>query len=306
MSRHLPPFAALRAFEAAARHDNFKQAAEFLCLSSSAVSYQVRSLEEFLGVQLFHREKGKPQLTSAGAAYLEEIQDIFERLKKATIAVGDSNKRPQLVLHLFHSLASCWLLPLLPSFRRQHPNFDIKLLSGVEPVEFGSGDVDAGIRYGDGVWKGLRSDFLMADQLFLVCSPEIAARLPPVDDLERLSETPLIHCSLDPMEWGAWLGAAHVSFQESQNWLNLDSRGLVLEAAAGGLGIAIGRIPYVTGYLASGRLVEPYAIRVNIPKAYYLVYPEHHAGYDTVASLRSWLLHECGLAQAARIQAQPA
>lgn len=298
MSRHLPPFAALRAFEAAACHGNFKQAAEFLCLSSSAVSHQVRSLEEFLGVQLFHREKGKPQLTSAGAAYLEEIQDIFERLRRATTAVGDRNKRPSLVLHMFHSLASCWLLPLLPNFKKKYPNFDIKLLSGIEPVEFSSDDIDAGIRYGDGSWRGLRSDFLMEDELFLVCNPEMARKLPPAGNLEQLSETPLIHCSLDPTEWGKWLAAANTSFHERQNWLDLDSRGLVLEAAAGGLGIAIGRLPYVTNYLNNGRLVEPYSIRVNTGKAYYLVYPEHHASYDTVMCLRTWLLDVCTARQA--------
>ncbi len=291
--RHLPPFAALRSFEAAARYNNFKMAAEDLCLSASAVSHQVRSLEEHLGVQLFHREKGKPVLTSTGAIYLESIQDIFARLEKATDAVAGRAKRSTLVLHLFHSLASCWLLDLLPKFKERHPDLDIKLLSSTDLVEFRSGDIDAAIRYGDGNWIGLCSDFLIDDELFLVCSPELAKKLPSIDKLDKLSEYTLIHCSLDPNEWAAWLEAAGNKKLSDANWLDLDSRGLVLEAAAGGLGIAIGRLPYVTDYLNSGRLVEPYSVRVKTGKGYYLVYPEHHANYDVVVSLRKWLLDEC-------------
>lgn len=291
--RRLPPFAALRSFEAAARHNNFKKAAEDLCLSASAVSHQVRSLEEYLGVQLFHREKGKPMLTRIGATYLESIQDIFDRLESATSTVTDRGKRSSLVLHLLHSLASCWLLGLMPKFKLLHPDLDIKLLSATGPVEFSTGDIDAAIRYGDGNWLGLRSDFLMEDELFLVCSPELAKRLPSIDNLEQLAEHTLIHCSLDPEEWKSWLAASGNKELPSAHWLDLDSRGLVLEAASAGLGIAIGRMPYVVDYLNNGRLVDPYSIRIKTGKGYYLVYPEHHTNFDTVVCLREWLLTEC-------------
>ncbi|RTE67321.1 LysR family transcriptional regulator [Amphritea opalescens] len=291
--RRLPPFAALRSFEAAARYNNFKMAAEDLCLSASAVSHQVRSLEEYLGVQLFHREKGKPTLTRIGATYLESIQDIFDRLENATNIVTDRGKRSSLVLHLLHSLASCWLLGLMPKLKLRHPDLDIKLLSATDSVEFSTGDIDAAIRYGDGNWLGLRSDFLMEDELFLVCSPDLAERLPPIENLDQLSEHTLIHCSLDPDEWKHWLAAAGNKELPSAHWLDLDSRGLVLEAASAGLGIAIGRMPYVVDYLSNGRLVEPYSVRIKTGKGYYLVYPEHHANFDTVVSLRDWLLDEC-------------
>ena len=140
---------------------------------------------------------------------------------------------------------------------------------------------------------GVRAALRQGDELFLVCNPETSKKLPPLGKLEQLSQTPLIHCNLDPAGWGTCLAAAKTSFHESQNWLDLDSRSLVLEAAAGGLGLAIGRLPYVTNYLNNGRLVEPYSIRVDTGKGYYLVYPEHHASYDTVMSLRTWLLDEC-------------
>lgn len=291
--RRLPPFAALRSFEAAARHNNFKLAAEDVCLSASAISHQVRSLEEYLGIQLFHREKGKPILTRTGAVYLESIKEIFDNLESATNAVTQRGKRSSLTLNLLHSLASCWLLSLLPKLKIRHPGLDIKLLSATGPVEFSSDDIDAAIRYGDGSWLGLHSDFLMEDELLLVCSPEVAKSLPAIGKLEQLAEQTLIHCSLSPDEWKDWLNAAGNDSFTSSHWLDLDSRGLVLEAASSGLGIAIGRMPYVSEYLKTGRLVEPYYTRVKTGKGYYLVYPEHHANFDNVVNLRQWLLEEC-------------
>jgi LysR family glycine cleavage system transcriptional activator len=291
--RRLPPFAALRSFEAAARHNNFKLAAEDVCLSASAVSHQVRSLEEYLGIQLFHREKGKPILTSTGAVYLESIKEVFDILESATNSVTKRSKRSSLTLNLLHSLASCWLLSLLPKLKTKHPELDIKLLSATGPVEFSSDDIDAAIRYGDGNWLGLQSNFLMEDELLLVCSPEIAKSLPSIKQIEALSQQTLIHCSLAADEWKNWLLAAGSDSFTSSHWLDLDSRGLVLEAASSGLGIAIGRMPYVAEYLKSGRLVEPYPIRVKTGKGYYLVYPEHHANFDNVVKLREWLLEEC-------------
>ncbi|XQW86672.1 LysR substrate-binding domain-containing protein [Thalassotalea piscium] len=291
--RRFPPFAALRSFEAAARYNNFKLAAEDLCLSASAVSHQVRSLEEYLGVQLFHREKGKPTLTSIGAEYLEKIQDVFDRLESATNATTNRGKRSSLTLQLLHSLASCWLLLLLPKLKQRCPNLDIKLMSATTPVEFSSGDIDAAIRYGDGNWLGLQSDFLIEDELLLVCTPEIAKELPSIENLKELSDHTLIHCSLTPEEWKEWIKATGNEHFNSDHWLDLDSRGLVLEAASSGLGIAIGRMPYVEEYLKNGRLVEPYSIRAKTGKGYYLVYPEHHAKFDNVVHLREWLLEEC-------------
>ncbi|ARD43537.1 LysR substrate-binding domain-containing protein [Colwellia sp. PAMC 21821] len=291
--RRFPPFAALRSFEAAARYNNFKLAAEDLCLSASAVSHQVRSLEEFLGVQLFHREKGKPILTNIGTEYLEQIQDVFDRLENATNSTLKRGKRSSLTLQLLHSLASCWLLLLLPKLKVRCPNLDIKLLSATTPVEFSSGDIDAAIRYGDGNWLGLQSDFLMEDELLLVCSPDLIDELPSIDNLKQLEQQTLIQCSLAPEEWKDWIKETGNEHFSSENWLDLDSRGLVLEAASSGLGIAIGRMPYVVEYLKNGRLIEPYSVRAKTGKGYYLVYPEHHAKFENVVHLREWLLEEC-------------
>lgn len=291
--RKFPPFAALRSFEAAARRNSFKLAAEDVCLSASAVSHQVRSLEEYLGVQLFHREKGKPILTNIGATYLEKIDDIFDRLESATNEVKDRGKRPSLTLQLLHSLASCWLLALMPELTARHPALDIKLLSSTNVVEFSTGDFDAAIRYGDGYWQGLCSDFLVEDEQFLVCNPEIAKSLPKLESLEQLSSQTLIQNSLEPDEWNNWFEAAGINPVSGTNSIELDSRGLVLEAAASGLGIAIGRLPFVASYINSGRLVEPYSVRRKTGKGYYLVYPEHHANFENVLNLREWLLEVC-------------
>lgn len=296
--RRLPPFAALRAFEAAARYNNFKKAAEDICLSASAVSHQVRSLEEFLGVQLFHRESGKPQLTATGADYLRSIQDIFNRLDVATNDITARSKRRTLVVNLYPSLASCWLLSRLPAFRAGNPDVDIKFLSSVTPLEFGREDIDVAIRYGDGDWVGMRSDFLFHDELFLVCGPQLAERLPPLDQLEALSEQTFLYCSQDPDEWPQWFQTAGTRPPEVRHRMDFDSRAQVLEAVAGGLGIAIGRQPYMANFIESGRLCSPYPIRLRTGMGYYLVYPEHHAGYENVESFRTWMLEECQMLNA--------
>lgn len=297
MPRRLPPFAALRAFEAAAMHNNFKKAAEDIHLSASAVSHQVRSLEEYLGVQLFSRESGKPRLTNAGAIYLEDIQLIFDKLEIATKSISERSKRQSLVVNLFHSLASCWLIPHLSVFQKEHPEVDIKLLSSYEPVEFTASDIDIAIRYGEGNWVGLKSDFLFHDELTLVCSPELAEKLPPLDQASQLKAFTQIRCDLDPSEWKSWFNQAKVDMPEFQNSLELDSRAQVLEAAAGGLGIAIGRMPYVHEDLKNGRLCTPYALKFRCQQRYYLVYPEHHSNYTSVACFREWLLQECSKLQ---------
>ncbi len=294
MRRNIPPFASLRAFEAAARHNSFKLAAEDLCLSASAISHQVRSLEEQLGVNLFSREKGKIKLTAAGANYLDKIQDIFDQLDLATREIPRRGKRCSLVVNLFPSMASCWLLPRLQVFQAANPDVDIKLLGSFSPLEFSSDDIDLAIRYGSGDWAGLCSDFLFYDELFLICSPRQVTELPLSDRLHELSEHTLIHCSHHPNEWQQWFEMAGSGELEIKHRMDLDSRSLVLDAVAGGLGIAIGRTPFTNDYIENKRVCDPYHLRLRSGMGYYLVYPEHHAGYETVVKFRDWLLAESG------------
>ncbi len=294
MRRNLPPFASLRAFEAAARHNSFKLAAEDICLSPSAISHQVRSLEEQLGVNLFNREKGKIKLTDPGAVYLDKLQGIFDQLDLATREISKRGKRSSLVVNLLPSMASCWLLPRLPVFQATNPGVDIKLLGSFAPLEFSSDDIDLAIRYGSGDWTGLHSDFLFNDELFLICSPQQAPSLPPPERLHELSEHTLIHCSLHPNEWQQWFEMAGSGELEIKRRIDLDSRSLVLDAVAGDLGIAIGRTPFTDDYIESERVCDPYHLRLRSDKGYYLVYPEHHVGYDNVVKFRDWLLSECG------------
>ncbi len=292
MRRNLPPFSALRAFEAAARHDSFKLAAEHICLSASAISHQVRSLESHLGVSLFSREKGKPRLTSAGVDYLQKIQCIFDQLDLATSEISDRGKRSSLVVNLLPSLASCWLLPRLSMYQTANPDVDIKLLGSYSPLEFSANDIDLAIRYGSGDWAGLCSEFLFSEELFLICNPMQVNDLPKLDQLHELSEHTLIHCTQHAGEWQQWFEMAGCGELQIKHRMDLDNRALVLEAVAEGLGIAIGRTPLTKDYIESKRICDPYNIRMNTGMGYYMVYPEHHAGYENVAKFRDWLLVE--------------
>jgi len=292
--RRLPPCVALRAFEAAARHGNFRRAAEDICVSPSAISHQVRALEDNLGVQLFFRDGGKPRLTSAGEQYYHDIEKIFDRLSAATRRVKSVGRQTTLSVQLFPSLVSCWMLRRLPTFQSQHPGVDIRIVSSLEQANFGIGDVDVAIAYGSADWPGLHCDFLHEEEVYLICSPELADELPALKDPDALRDQTMIHCSIEPDEWSMWF--YHTGQRKPQHCRHLEfnSRAMVLDAVADSMGVALGRTPFVLDYLDDGKVIAPYSFKFKTGFGYSLVYPEPNARYEGVAHFRTWLLREFG------------
>src|ERR1700684_1981955 len=233
MTPRLPSLNGLRAFEAAARHLSFTNAASELNVTQTAISHQIRRLEEELGIRLFVRQNRALALTSEARDYLPGVRAAFNDLRLATDRLLRKDNDHVLTVSTLASLAAKWLLPRLSAFQEQHPGIDVRITTSTALVDFKSGDVDAAIRYGRGQWPGLRADWLMADQLFPVCSPARLKDINPLRCPEDLAHQTLLHSSggYDD-DWRLWLTAAGLPTNISkQPGLTFDLIFLTLQAA---------------------------------------------------------------------------
>src|SRR6202034_3109368 len=209
MTARLPSLNGLRAFEAAARHLSFTVAASELNVTQTAISHQIRRLEEELGVRLFVRQNRALTLTAEARDYLPGVRAAFNDLRLATDRLLRKDNDHVLTVSTLASLAAKWLLPRVSAFQEQHAGIDVRITTSTSVVDFKSGDVAAAIRYGRGQWPGLRADWRMADQLFPVCSPAWLTGDKPLRCPEDLADRTLLHSSggYDD-DWRLWLTAA--------------------------------------------------------------------------------------------------
>lgn len=294
MTGRLPSLNGLRAFEAAARHLSFTTAAAELNVTQTAISHQIRRLEEELGIRLFIRQNRSLALTAQGRDYLPGIRAAFDDLRRATDRLKRRDSDRVLTISTLASMASKWLLPRMSAFQALHPEIDVRITTSTSMVDFTGGDVDAAIRYGRGQWVGLHADWLTADHLFPVCSPALLKGKTPLRKPKDLTRYTLLHSSGSyDDDWRLWLTAAGVPADIlKQPGLSFDMIFMTLQAAIDGLGVAIGRTTYVEGDLASGRLVVPFDIRLPADAGFYLVYPEVAAQTRKLAAFRVWLLSQ--------------
>jgi LysR family glycine cleavage system transcriptional activator len=292
MGRRLPPLNAIRAFEAAARHLSFTQAAAELNVTQTAISHQIKRLEEELGVRLFIRQNRALALTPQAKEYLPGIRAAFNDLRLATDRLLRRDDDHVLTVSTLASLAAKWLLPRLTAFQESHPGIDVRITTSTALVDFRTGGVDAAIRYGRGQWPGLRADWLMADQLFPVCSPALLAGKKPLRKPEDLAEHVLLHSSAgNDDDWRLWLTAAGLPTNLSKMpGVTFDLVFMTVQAAIDGVGVAMGRTSYVQDDIAKGRLVVPFDITLPVDAGFYLVSPEATAASPKLSAFRNWLL----------------
>jgi LysR family glycine cleavage system transcriptional activator len=291
MSARLPSLNGLRAFEAAARHLSFTQAAAELNVTQTAISHQIRRLEEELGLRLFVRKNRALALTPQAKDYLPGVRAAFNDLRLATDRLLRKADDNVLTISTLASLAAKWLLPRLSSFQETHPGIDVRITTSASLVDFRSGDVDAAIRYGRGHWPGVRAQWLMADELFPVCSPALLATDKPLRCPEDLARYTLLHSSggYDD-DWRLWLTAAGLPADISkQPGLTFDLTFMTVQAAIDGIGVAVGRTSFVQDDIAKGRLVVPFKIALPADAGYYLVSPEGAADPPKLRLFREWL-----------------
>jgi LysR family glycine cleavage system transcriptional activator len=292
MARRIPPFAALRAFEAAARHGNLRRAGEELSLSVSAVSHQIKSLEDFLGIALFLRDNSKMSLTADGRDYVVDLTQSLDLIANATARVEQHRQAGQLTVNLFPSLAALWLLPRLNTYRRLEPNVDVRVMTTMEAIDFRTGSIDIAIRYATAAPEGFRADVLFGEEAFPVCSPAYLEQMGGVGSDGDFSDWTLVATDSAPREWEEWFESSGFTGKRPLHRVDFDSRSLALEAAADSLGIVMGRTPFVDRALASGRLIRPFGQRVATGYFYFLVVPERSLRIQAVTSFRKWLLAE--------------
>ena len=291
MTARLPSLNGLRAFEAAARHLSFTVAASELNVTQTAVSHQIRRLEEELGIRLFVRQNRALALTPEAKDYLPGIRAAFNDLRLATDRLLRRDDDNVLTVSTLASLAAKWLLPRLATFQESHPGIDVRITTSPGLVDFRNGDVDAAIRYGRGHWPGTRAEWLTADELFPVCSPALLEGDKPLRCPEDLAHHTLLHSSggYDD-DWRLWLTAAGLPSNISkQPGLTFDLILLTLQAAIDGSGVAMGRTSYVEADIAKGRLVVPFKVALPADAGFYLVSPEAKADPPKLGAFRQWL-----------------
>jgi LysR family glycine cleavage system transcriptional activator len=292
MPTRLPSLNGLRAFEAAARHLSFTLAASELNVTQTAISHQIRRLEEELGIRLFIRQNRALALTPAAKEYLPRIRAAFNDLRLATDRLMRKSDDHVLTVSTLASLAAKWLLPRLSGFQEAHPEIDVRITTTTSLIDFRSGDVDAAIRYGRGQWPGLRADWLMADELFPVCSPDLLKGGKPLRCPEDLANHVLLHTSgASNDDWRLWLTAAGLPSDISgQHGLSFDLNFMTVQAAIDGIGVAIGRTSYVEADIAKGRLVVPFTVKLPADAGFYIVSPEETADRPKLLAFRQWLI----------------
>lgn len=292
MTARLPSLNGLRAFEAAARHLSFTLAASELNVTQTAISHQIRRLEEELGIRLFVRQNRALALTPEARDYLPGVRAAFNDLRLATDRLLRRDDDKVLTVSTLASLAAKWLLPRLADFQEQHPGIDVRITTSTGLVDFQRDNVDAAIRYGRGQWPGLRADWLMADELFPVCSPSLLRGDKPLRRPEDLRNHALLHTSnANSDDWRLWLTAAGLpSDIARQPGITFDMIFMTIQAAIDGIGVAMGRTSYVQDDIAKGRLVVPFKIALPADAGFYLVAPEGRREAPKLAAFRQWLL----------------
>ena len=291
MAARLPSLNGLRAFEAAARHMSFTQAAAELNVTQTAISHLIRRLEQEIGVKLFVRQNRGLALTPEGRDYLPGVRTAFQDLRLATDRLLRKDDGRVLTVSTLASLAAKWLLPRIASFQEQHKEIDVRITTSSDLVDFRRDEIDAAIRYGRGQWSGLHADWLMADELFPVCSPALLEGKNPLRKAEDLANHTLLHTSGGfNDDWRQWLTAAGLPPGLSTHGVTFDVSLVTVQAAIDGLGVAIGRTSYVESDIQKGRLVVPFRISLPADAGFYLVYPAERAGAQKLKVFREWLI----------------
>ena len=287
----LPSLNGLRAFEAAARHLSFTAAAEELHVTQTAISHQIRRLEEQLGRKLFDRRNRALALTRDAETYLPAVRAAFEDLRLATARLQRLGRDDVLTVSTTASLAAKWLVTRVAAFQDAHPGIEVRITTSSHLVDFRRDQVDMAVRYGRGSWPGLRADWLMAEDIFPVCSPALLAGPRALRQPEDLAEHTLLHVTATREDWQVWLTAAGLprSLAERRG-LTFDQSFMAMQAAIEGLGVALGRSRFVETDIAAGRLVMPFDVRLPTDAGYYTVAPLQTADSPKIALFRQWLI----------------
>lgn len=289
--RRLPPLNAVRAFEAAARRGNFNQAAEELNVTPSAISHQVRALEEFFGTKLFQRSGRSVQLTTKSRDLLRSITQALDQISAASQRMMHRPEGNLLNISVSPTFATGWLVPRISELQVDHPELEIRMTTGTSTADFLNSDIDLSIDYSPGDFAdGLFSLHLMTEHCVPVCSPEYMREHGPLKTPADIRNCTLLHVLPRLGQWRNWLNVAGVEGVDAERGPKFHNTPLSLEAARSGVGMAISNLEFVEDQLRQGSLVAPFQVEVPSQSGYYLVYPHERAEEPKIEVFHHWLL----------------
>lgn len=288
MDRRRLPLSALRAFEAAARLGSFKAAAEELAVTPTAISHQIRGLEEQSGVALFERQVRRVTLTEAGAQLYPILRDGFDAFQSALERLTQPRRRPQVVISATNAFTVKWLVPRVADFRQRHPGIDLQLQASDDIVDLRSTAVDIAIRYGRGPYPSLVAEPLFQDHFAPVANPRLGVR-----SIEDLSRVPLIcfdwkRAQPENPTWERWLAAAGIEGFSPAGQLRFSDEGHAIQAAVAGHGIALVSQALVAEELTAGHLEQPFGPVIDGHTYHVAVSSERAPSASAVAAME-WL-----------------
>ncbi len=288
----------MRAFEAAARHLSFTLAADELHVTQAAVSHQIKTLEEHLGMPVFKRLNRALILTPAGQSLFPAVAEALDIMASAVDRLHYQDQSGELTVTTMDSFAATWLVPKLGRFRKSNPDIDVRISTSDESIDFDRANMDIAIRYGAGSWPGLHVERLMTEEVFPVCAPSLLQSGPPLRCPADLKNHTLLHDDLR-VDWKMWLMATGQDTIDAGKGPGYQHSNLVLLAAELGDGVALARSVLVQHALATGRLVKPFDFAIPGEYAYYIVCPEANLKRPKVKAFREWLMEEAEVMQTA-------
>jgi LysR family transcriptional regulator, glycine cleavage system transcriptional activator len=294
---HLPPLSALRAFEAAARLQSFSKAAVELNVTPAAVSHQIHALEEDLGIGLFERRNRAVELTASARVLLPGLTEAFAGIQNSVRRLRAHNDTGTLNVTASPSFAGKWLVQRLHRFQERNPDIDVRISATDTMVDLTRADFDIAIRYGTGRYPGLEAEFLLKNEVFPACSPQLLRDGPPLETPADLKNHALLHdqqVDRDPLAptWAMWLKAAGVDAAPAAHGLTFSTNVLALEAAIAGHGVTLAYSTTAAADIAAGRLVRLFSLSLPDTFAYYIVTAPGALERPKVRAFRDWLREE--------------
>ena len=288
----LPPLNTLRSFEAAARTGSFAHAAQELSVTASAVSHQIKGLENYLGVTLFKRVKRHAELTENGEKYLASIQAALKDIAAATEQLKTQSETHTITISMTPHFLTRWMMPRLGRFQALYPDIELQINASMGLIDFDKSSTDMAIYFGNGDWPEVQVHFLRDIYLVPICSPLIITDKKPLSGPEHIRFHPLIHVTKRLSEWSQWLALAGIKFRERKHGLQLSNSMLTNAAAAERLGIALGDPALLGPELESGKLIIPFDLPLNIHRSFYLVYQKDRSLSYGMKVFKQWVIKE--------------
>lgn len=300
MSIRFPPMAALRALDAAARFLNYTRAARELSVTQSAISHQIRHIEDLWELRLFERRGRHLVLTPEGQALVPIVRQFLERLESTLRDLKADEQRDSLRISLLRSFAFKWLVPRLGHFNQRYPEIEVWLSTTDELVDFASGQADIGIRLGHGHWPRLHSVLLLREYVFPVCSPRFLQQHSMPENPADLLRYPLLRRYTQDItpRWRDWFRAAGVTVRKMPRGNLFSDTSMAIQAALDDQGVALARSAHVSDDLAAGRLIKLFDVHCASDVAYYAVCAQGRENDAVIKAFRDWLLEESAVAQA--------